>query len=50
MEAHQGLNHQTLQNFINNVKIILLCLTWNCLGNSKFNIRFLFQNLFKCYK
>jgi len=30
--------------------LTLSCLAWNCLRNSKFNIHFFFQNLFKCYK
>jgi hypothetical protein len=33
-------NTKPLQNFINNVKITLLSLTWNFLKNSKFNILF----------
>jgi hypothetical protein len=41
---HQGLNHQITS------KPTLLCLAWNFLTNSNFNIHFPFHNLFKCYK
>jgi hypothetical protein len=42
---------KSLQNFNNTIKSLsLLCLAWNYWNNSNFNIRFCFQNWFKCFK
>jgi hypothetical protein len=50
-DAPKILTAKPLQDFNIKEKIwISLCSTWNCLGNSNFNIHFFFQNLFKCYK
>jgi hypothetical protein len=48
----KALTTKPLQHIINKEgkSLSLSCLAWNYLKNSKFNIHFLLQNLFKCYK
>ncbi len=51
VEAQQGLKYQTTSKlyYQRRKSLNLLCVAWNCIGKSNFNICFLFQNLFKCY-
>jgi hypothetical protein len=45
------IKHKNVIIFLTKLESLsLLCLAWNCLGNSNFNIHFLFQNLIRCYK
>jgi hypothetical protein len=51
MEMQQGFNHQIISRLYGHKtkNLTLLCLTWNCLTSSNFNI-FFHQILFKCHK